>query len=92
MPFDVKHHARDGGGFDGAKLGNADLKIGQQLEQKRLEFLVGAVDLIDQQHRRRGAADGGEKRPLQQIFFGKYVLLDGVGVFADASRVFIASS
>ncbi len=79
-----QHDARDRYRLDGAKLGNADLKIGQKLEQKRFELLVGAIDFVDQQHRRRGAADGGEERPFQQIFFGKNVLFDRVGIFADA--------
>ena len=75
-----EHHARDRGRLDGAELGDADLEVGQQLEQEGLEFLVGAVDLVDQQHRRIDAADGGEQRPLEQIALGEDVLLDRVGV------------
>ena len=30
------------------------------------------------------AADGGEQRPFQQVFFGEDVLFDLVGIFADA--------
>ena len=79
-----QHHARDRDGLDGAELGDADLKVREQFQKERLEFLVGAVDLVDQQHRWRGAADGGEQRPFQQVFFRKDVLFDGVGIFADA--------
>ena len=41
------------GGADRAELGNGHLKVGQQLEQKPLELLVGAIELVDEQHRRR---------------------------------------
>src|SRR5205807_8321253 len=37
----------------GADLRDRDLELRQKLKQKRLELLVGAVDLVDQQHRRR---------------------------------------
>ena len=37
----------------GAELGDGDLVLGQHLEQECLERLVGAVELVDQQHRRR---------------------------------------
>ena len=47
-------------------LGNGNLEIGQELEQKRLEFLIGAVDLVDQQHRRIGRAQRREHRPLDE--------------------------
>ena len=35
-----------------AELGDRDLEVGQHLEQERLEGFVGAVELVDQQHRR----------------------------------------
>ena len=38
---------------DRAELGDRDLEVGQHLEQVGLERLVGAVELVDQQHRRR---------------------------------------
>ena len=38
-----------------AELGNRDLKLGQQLEQKPFELLVGAIDLVDQQNGRARA-------------------------------------
>ena len=59
-------------------------KSDKQLEQEGFEFLVGAVDFVDQQHRRLFAPDGREQRPLQQISFGKDVLFDRVGVLARA--------
>ena len=57
-----QHHVRDGDGADRAEFGDGDLEIGQELEQESLELVVGAVDLIDQQHRRlsrRMAASSG---------------------------------
>ena len=84
MPFEVSTHARDRSARDGAELRDADLEVRQQLEQERLELLVGAVDLVDQQHRRLFAPDRGEQRALQQVALGEDVLLDRVGVLADA--------
>ena len=58
-------------GADGAELGNRDLKLGQQLEQEALELLVGAIDLVDQQHRRARALriDRLQQRTLDQEGF-----------------------
>ena len=41
----------------------------QQLEQERLEVVVGAVDLVDQQHRRAraGMLERAQQRPADQI-------------------------
>ena len=63
-----EYDARDRRRLDGAEFGNAHLKVGEKLEQKRLEFLVGAIDLVDQQHRRLLAADRRQQRPFQQVF------------------------
>ena len=61
-----------------AEFGNGDLKIGQDFEQKRLELHIGAVDLVDQQHRRDGilALDRVEQRPFDQIVLSKDLGLD----------------
>ena len=40
------------GSANGPELGNRHLVVGQQLEQIPLELFVGAVELVDQQHRR----------------------------------------
>ena len=37
---------------DRPDLGDRDLEVGEDLEQERLELVVGAVDLVDQQHDR----------------------------------------
>ena len=68
---DERHRRRR----DRAELGDRHLEVRQQLEQVRLERLVGAVDLVDQQHRRRAQRDRLEQRPLQQVALGEDVLL-----------------
>ena len=40
-------------GLDRADLGDGDLEVGQDLEEVGLELLVGPVDLVDQEDRRR---------------------------------------
>ncbi len=44
-------------------------RLGQQLQQERLELVVGAVDLVDQQHRRARARvlKGTQQRPGDQV-------------------------
>src|ERR1700730_4891834 len=73
---------RDRGCGNRPEFGDRELEIREQLQQKRLELIVGAVDLVDQQHRRFGPADRGEQRPFQQVFFGKNPVLDGLGIGA----------
>ena len=50
----------------GAALGDRDRKVGEEFEQERLELVVRAVDLVDQQHRIFGRAQRREHRPLDQ--------------------------
>ena len=51
-----------------AELGHRDLVVGQDLEQEGLELVVGPVDLVDQQDRRRTVAvvDRPQQRPLDE--------------------------
>ena len=49
-----------------AALGDRDLEVGEELEQEGLELVVGAVDLVDQQHASVGLAQRREHRPLDQ--------------------------
>ena len=49
-----------------AALGNGDLEIGEEFEQQRLELVIGAVDLVDQQHRALGRLQHLEQRPRDQ--------------------------
>ena len=55
-------------GLDRADLGDRDLEVGQDLEQVRLELLVGAVDLVDEQDRRDAVVrlERLEERPADQ--------------------------
>ena len=51
--------------------GTRDLEVGQQFQQERLERLVGAVQLVDQQHRRRQVrVDRRQQRARQQELAG----------------------
>src|SRR5271154_6452302 len=61
-----EYDQRRAGRLDRADLGDADLEVGQHLEQERLEFVIGAVDLVDQQHRLIPGPDRLQQRPLQQ--------------------------
>ena len=45
-----QQHDRVRAGLDAAELGDRELEVREQLEQHRLELLVGLVDLVDQQH------------------------------------------
>ena len=69
-----------------ADLRNGDLEVRQHLEQERLELVVGAVDLVDQQHDRLGALDRLEQRAAdqelrpEQLLLGYGALLCGTDV------------
>ena len=52
VPLDVITTSGRRVGAHRAELGNRQLEVRQQLQQIGLEGLVGAVDLVDQQHRR----------------------------------------
>ena len=55
-----------GARLDHAQLGDRDLEVGEDLEQHRLELLVGLVDLVDQQHDRARARRSPQQRPGEQ--------------------------
>jgi hypothetical protein len=50
--FEVRSTSGMRARLDRAQLGDRDLEVGEDLEQHRLELLVGLVDLVDQQHDR----------------------------------------
>jgi hypothetical protein len=54
------------------QLGNGDSSLAEKLEQQRLEFVVRAVDLVDQQHGRSrpAVAHTLKDRPVHQIGLG----------------------
>ena len=76
------HHDRRMRGLDGAELRHGHLEVGQHFQQERLEGLVGAVDLVDQQHRRpvRVGLERLQQRPLDQEALGEHVVLDALAV------------
>ena len=57
-PVGGQDHKGDGFGMDGADLRDGDLHLRQQLQKKGFKFLVGLVDLIDEQHHGLFGADG----------------------------------
>ena len=65
------------GGGDRAELGNRHGGLGQQLEQERLEVVVGAVDLVDQQHGgpRAGMLERPQQRAPDQVVGAEQLLL-----------------
>ena len=82
------------GRLDRPELGNRDLVLGQHLEQVRLERLVGAVELVDEQHRRNAVVrrERLEQRTLQQEARREDVVREriAIDVAADsASRISI---
>ena len=64
-------------GADRADLRDGHRGLGQQLEQERLEVVVGPVDLVDQQHGRPGPGmfERAQKRPADQIVAPEQILL-----------------
>ncbi len=67
-PVGGQHHEGDGIGLDRPHLRDRHLHLRQQLQKERLKFLVGLVDLVDQQHHGLLRTDGFQQRPFQQIF------------------------
>ena len=68
-------------GPERAQLGHRDRVLGQDLEQERLELVVGPVDLVDQQHRRRpvGVGDGPQQRPAHEEPLAVELVLERLG-------------
>ena len=54
----------------GAGFGDRDGEVRQKFEQKRLEFMVGAVDLVDQKERVLRVAERLQQRALQKEILG----------------------
>ena len=72
--------------------GTRDLEVGQQFQQERLERLVGAVQLVDQQHRRRQVrVDRRQQRAREQELAGvdvagEFVAVGLAGGLGEADR------
>ena len=59
-------HGRACAGPDRADLGDRHLEVREQLEQEGLELVVGAVELVDQQHDRLVGLDRLEQRARER--------------------------
>ena len=57
---------RPAGGAHRAELGDRHLEVREELEQEGLELVVGAVDLVDQQHHRPVVLERLEQRAADQ--------------------------
>ncbi len=68
-------HGRLAPSADRSELGDRDLEVREHLEQERLELLVGAVDLVDQQHDRLVGVDRLEQRAPDQELGAEELLL-----------------
>ena len=68
-PVGGEHHDRRHRGPPGAELGDRDRRLGEQLEQERLELVVTPVHLVDEQYGgpRAGMVQRGQQRPGQQV-------------------------
>ena len=87
--FDVMTTIGGVGRADRAELGNRHLVVGQHFEQIRLERLVGAVELVDQQHRRDAVV--GRRAPRSSGRFSRKRVREDVVrelVALDAARGF----
>ena len=74
-PVRREDHGRLASGPDRAELGDRDLEVGEHLEQECLELLVGAVDLVDQEHNGLVGVDRLEQRPADQEFRPEQLVL-----------------
>jgi hypothetical protein len=70
--------------LDPPELGNRYLEVRQQLEQHRLELLIGLVDLVDQQHDGLLGGDRVHQRPREQKLLAEDVVLHLVPAGAPA--------
>src|SRR5690606_28758128 len=71
-------------GTDGPDLRDGDLEVREDLQQECLEFLVGAIDLVDQQYRRtlRVMLDRLQQGTLEQELVAEDVAADVFAVDA----------
>ncbi len=93
-PVGREHHEGDGPGPHHPYLGDGDLHLAEQLQQKGLELLVGLVDLVDEQHHRPLRADGLEQGALQQVLvaeqgLGQRVRVLAVHLHLDAQKLLL---
>ena len=74
---------------DRPQLGDRHAGVAEQLEQERLEVVVGAVDLVDQQHRgpRARVLQRPQQRPPDQVLGAEQLLLAELASPDSASRM-----
>jgi hypothetical protein len=87
-----EEHDRARPRLDAAELGDRDLEVAEDLEEHRLELLVGLVDLVDQQHDRVRRRDRRHERPLEQELLTEDVVLHvlpagALGLGLDAQQL-----
>src|SRR4051812_25130733 len=70
-----EQHDRPGARLEDAELRDRDLEVAEELEQHRLELLVGLVDLVDQQDDRLLRRDRAHQRALEQELLAEDVVL-----------------
>src|SRR3954452_16366550 len=70
-----QQHDRPRPRLEHAELGYRDLEVGQELEQHRLDLLVGLVDLVDEEHDRLLRGDRPHQRTLEQELLAEDVVL-----------------
>ncbi len=66
-----EHHQGDLGGPDRAELRHRNLEVGQDLQEKRFEFRLRLVDLVDQQHHRVHRLDRLQERARGEEAMGE---------------------
>ena len=69
-----------GAAADGAEFGNGQLVLGQHLEQEGVEGLVGAVELVDQQHRRARPASAPAAAAARSASSREYRLCEALAL------------
>ena len=62
-------------GDERAEFGHSDRRLAQEFEQQRLEFVIGAVDLVDQQDRgsRPAVPNALQNGAVDKVFLGVQV-------------------
>ena len=84
-----EHDDRRVRGGDRADLGDRHARLGEQLEQERLEVVVGAVDLVDQEHGRprAGVLERAQERPPDEVVGAEEVVLGDRAAAVSAIRM-----
>ena len=84
----------DGAGPDHPGFRDGDLHFAEKLQQERLEFLIGFVDLIDEQDHRLFRTDSPQQGAFQQVLAaeqgaGQLVRVPAVHLYLDAQKLLL---